>query len=41
MANRRFTAEEAKERKNQRQRNYASQREYNKQHRLQSKNLSN
>lgn len=38
MANRRFTAEEARERKNQRQReyskatNYASQKDYNKQH---------
>lgn len=38
MANRRFTAEEARERKNQRQReyskatNFASQKEYNKQH---------
>lgn len=38
MANRRFTDEEARERKNQRQReyskatNYASQKEYNKQH---------
>ena len=38
MATRRFTAEEARERKNQRQReynkatNYASQKDYNKQH---------
>lgn len=38
MANRRFTAEEARERKNQRQReyskatNYTSQKDYNKQH---------
>lgn len=38
MANRRFTAEEVRERKNQRQReyskatNYASQKDYNKQH---------
>lgn len=43
MAKRRFTVEEAKERKNQRQReyskatNFASQKEYNKQH---GKNIS-